>query len=49
MTIFDSHPAYGKGLRVGDSDIYKDRRPTVEQLNLQKHLKKLRKKRRKGR
>lgn len=48
MTRFDIHPANGRGLRVGEMDVYKDRRPTVEQLKEQKRLKKLRKKRRKG-
>ena len=48
MTRFDIHPANGRGLRVGEMDVYKDRRPTVEQLKEQKKLKKLRKKRRKG-
>lgn len=45
MTRFDIHPANSKGLRVGESDIYKNRQPTVEQLKEQKQLKKLRKKR----
>lgn len=48
MTRFDLHPANRRGLRVGEMDVYKDRRPTVEQLKEQKRLKKLRKKRRKG-
>ena len=48
MTNFDLHPANSKGLRVGEMDVYKDRRPTIEQLKEQKQLKKLRKKRRKG-
>lgn len=48
MTNFDLHPANSGGLRVAESDVYKDRRPTVEQLKEQKQLKKLRKKRRKG-
>ena len=48
MTRFNIHPANGRGLRVGEMDVYKDRRPTVEQLKEQKKLKKLRKKRRKG-
>lgn len=47
MTRFDIHPANGRGLRVGEMDVYKDRRLTVEQLKEQKRLKKLRKKRRK--
>lgn len=45
MTKFDIHPANSKGLRVGEMDVYKDRRPTLEQLKEQKRLKKLRKKR----
>lgn len=48
MTRFDNHPANSTGLRVGEMDVYKDRRPTLEQLKEQKQLKKLRKKRRKG-
>ncbi len=48
MTNFDLHPANSKGLRVGEMDVYKDRRLTVEQWKEQKQLKKLRKKRRKG-
>jgi hypothetical protein len=45
MTKFDTHPANSKGLRVGEMDVYKDRRPTLEQLKEHKQLKKLRKKR----
>lgn len=45
MTKFDLHPANSKGFRVGEMDVYKDRRPTLEQLKEQKQLKKLRKKR----
>ena len=48
MTRFKTHPAYNGGLRVGEMDVYKDRRPTLEQLKEQKQLKKLKKKRRKG-
>lgn len=42
------HPAL-KGLRIGQENIVKDRRPTVEQNKRQQRIKKLKKKRRKGR
>lgn len=45
MTKFDIHPAHDRSLRVGEMDVCKDRRPTLEQLKEQKRLKKLRKKR----
>lgn len=44
MTRFNIHPANGRGLRVGEMDVYKDRRPTLDQLKEQKRLKKLKKK-----
>lgn len=42
------HPAV-KGLRIGQENIMKDRRPTFEQVKEQQRIKKLKKKRRKGR
>ncbi|HER9932117.1 TPA: hypothetical protein VPG52_000618 [Streptococcus pyogenes] len=42
------HPAFDNML-LADDRIYKNRRPTVEQNKEQQHLKKLKKKRRKGR
>lgn len=42
------HPALN-GLRIGQENIVKDRRPSVEQNKEKQALKKLQKKRRKGR
>lgn len=48
MARYSVHPAQGGG-HYHDIKLYKDRRPTVEQNKDQHRLKKLKKKRRKGR
>lgn len=48
MARYNIHPAQGGG-HYHDIKLYKDRRPTLDQLKEQRRLKKLKKKRRKGR
>lgn len=48
MARYNIHPAQGGG-HYHDMKLYKDRCPTLDQLKEQRRLKKLKKKRRKGR
>lgn len=48
MARYSVHPAQGGG-KYHDEKFYKDRRQTLDQLKEQQRLKKLKKKRRKGR
>ena len=48
MARYSVHPAQGGG-KYHDEKVYKDRRPTLDQLKEQQRLKKMKKKRRKGR
>ena|GEM_PF-6475447 len=47
MRKFYIHPAHNRGVQVRGMDIYKDMKSTLEQINEEKRLKKLKKKRRK--
>lgn len=48
MARYLTHPSL-KGMKIGQESNVKDRRPSFEQVKQQQQLKKLKKKRRKGR
>ncbi|KXT74316.1 hypothetical protein STRDD10_01019 [Streptococcus sp. DD10] len=48
MTNFQKLFGYGRPYKMADKNVWKDRRPTLEQTQERKHLKKLKKKRKRG-
>ncbi|HEM6145788.1 TPA: hypothetical protein U2D27_000334 [Streptococcus suis] len=48
MTNFQTYLGYGQPYRMADEHIWKDRRPTLEHIKEQQQLKKLKKKRKRG-